>query len=394
MRNAILGWNLKHVLSIQIPLYGSSVQCWLQEKRREEEHNLDDEVTKALQVKIVKGVIVGLIFLHNNGIVHGSLRPENVIFSRYEYRPPVKLGSYEFRDKNNPVDGMKIDKTMLGYLLWEVTGLITFNEELYGRVAIDGDHDLVREHVWLPNMKQTIISLLERPELVDLVEIEKDVPSRLTMVASNEEELLNLGDILEQGDTINTKAITNELIKENGERRNDVTKIVLTSANLHMSTTTNQKSVFQKMESRIFPGLKEPNPQKLLKALGIIMEADCFKDRVWVLFSYGTFITLDKTDVEGCTEDEIMGRARNVMQKHGPVFIATPSADYGVIRLPKTFHDQVVWLAYYIFGREICTIIFAGSLDEENEMAIGLMGRQCRQEDAEKLGIIGNSWSA
>lgn len=101
--------------------------------------------------------------------------------------------------------------------------------------------------------------------------------------------------------------------------------------------------------------------------------------RPWVLFRRGTCVMLDTE-----TQD-LRGVAKQLMREWGPVRIATPSADFNVLKLA----DDSGWLVA-CHHPSISTYVGPSEVPSGNvpEVIIGLRGRSKRDEDSSELAII------
>lgn len=75
---------------IQMELCGRSLKHWLEVFKP----SIDSMYTQMKQAAIVTGLVAGLKFLHNNKVIHRDLKPDNVMFTTFEYDLPVKIGDF------------------------------------------------------------------------------------------------------------------------------------------------------------------------------------------------------------------------------------------------------------------------------------------------------------
>lgn len=157
-----LGWTC-----IQMELCGENLASWL----RHPETKMDSILIQLKQIEIIKDLISGLKFLHNNKIIHRDLKPANIMFTSDKYRLPVQIGDFgQSRTARGPNDptltssaigtpaytspevrtgkySYQSDIFSLGLIIWEIVALIKpeIKGNLFDRLVNDGETDLVKE---------------------------------------------------------------------------------------------------------------------------------------------------------------------------------------------------------------------------------------------------------
>jgi hypothetical protein len=114
--------------------------------------------------------------------------------------------------------------------------------------------------------------------------------------------------------------------------------------------------------------------QKLMSASG----------KSWVLFRRGTCVALEHQT------SDLRAQATALMKEWGPVQVATPSADFNVLKLP----DDSGWLVT-CHHPDISTYVSPDEFGNQNvsDVFIGLTGRSKRDQDSRELNIIHSSMS-
>ncbi|XP_021963518.2 mitogen-activated protein kinase 3 isoform X2 [Folsomia candida] len=171
---------------LQMELCGPSLRSWL----------VDESQTNCphVQTEIIRNLINGVKFLHNNSVMHRDLKPSNIMFSRLpstgcEYSFPVKIGDFgnsrcyseKDEDRTNYTMtkgtlayaapevmsgnyGFQADLYSLGLIMWEVLQRIPprAKASYFDRLVNDRDTELVQEHPIIENAEDLIISLTQR----------------------------------------------------------------------------------------------------------------------------------------------------------------------------------------------------------------------------------------
>lgn len=83
-----LGPNGTHVCLVTEPM-GPSAASLVENLQQYERHTFDTKIRypKAMAKQILKHMLLGLVFLHNNGIVHADLQPGNLLFAISDIDP-------------------------------------------------------------------------------------------------------------------------------------------------------------------------------------------------------------------------------------------------------------------------------------------------------------------
>ncbi len=99
----------------------------------------------------------------------------------------------------------------------------------------------------------------------------------------------------------------------------------------------------------------------------------------WVLFQNGTCVILMEP------EPDLAQQAVALLREWGPVHAGTPSADFSIIELAE--HPGWVVTCHH---NDILTYVSPEEFSTEapNELMIGLLGRQLRDQDASELEVI------
>lgn len=101
-------------------------------------------------------------------------------------------------------------------------------------------------------------------------------------------------------------------------------------------------------------------------------------EKSWVLFENGTCVILMQP------EDDLEAQAKSMLGEHGAVHAGTPSGDFAVINL--TGYPGWVVTCHQ---NDILTYVAPDEVGENaQELTIGLLGRQKRDNDAHKLTVI------
>jgi ribA/ribD-fused uncharacterized protein len=100
-------------------------------------------------------------------------------------------------------------------------------------------------------------------------------------------------------------------------------------------------------------------------------------EKSWVLFAAGTCVILADPTVAG----DLAVLARAVLAEHGPVHVATPSADFSVIALEAG-------RGWVVGGDHPDILVHVAAGEAGGELAAGLLGRRRRADDAAGLEVI------
>jgi hypothetical protein len=103
------------------------------------------------------------------------------------------------------------------------------------------------------------------------------------------------------------------------------------------------------------------------------------ENKSWVVFKHNTCVILMDP------EKNLGKQAINLLKEHGPYHVGTASADMNVIKL-ESFPGWVVIgnhpdILNYVSEEDIGT-------DDDNNVAIGILGRHNRAKDAKQLKIV------
>lgn len=104
----------------------------------------------------------------------------------------------------------------------------------------------------------------------------------------------------------------------------------------------------------------------------------------WVVYENGTVVYHEKSMVD--EKQELIRLSNEAMSI--PVVAATPSADFSVNRLNVYYPDEPIYAVTYSYPENMATIIRDGS---ENELIIGLAGREQRREDSQSIKVVATS---
>ena len=99
----------------------------------------------------------------------------------------------------------------------------------------------------------------------------------------------------------------------------------------------------------------------------------------FVVFSHGTVVIF----VDAASELDLAGAATDLMRSFGPVHAGSPAGDFGVTVLPDD-HGFAVTSHH----NDILTVVHRTELDDHGELAVGLLGRSKRGQDAEDLSVV------
>lgn len=75
---------------IQMELCGRSLKHWLHVFQPP----MNSFYTQVKQAAIMTDLVEGLKFLHDNKVIHRDLKPDNVMFTTFEYGLPIKIGDF------------------------------------------------------------------------------------------------------------------------------------------------------------------------------------------------------------------------------------------------------------------------------------------------------------
>ncbi len=115
-----------------------------------------------------------------------------------------------------------------------------------------------------------------------------------------------------------------------------------------------------------------PTPESLIAAWGKIISSKF----PYVLFANGTCVLLREP------ETDLQAQAIALLKEWGPVHPGTPSADFQVIELDAG-------MGAVIAGHHPDILVFVSlGKAEFNELICGMIGRGCRDADAEELSVI------
>jgi hypothetical protein len=122
--------------------------------------------------------------------------------------------------------------------------------------------------------------------------------------------------------------------------------------------------------------LETPDTDSLIKIWTKLMDGST---KSWVLFRYGTCVLFEHP------VDDLKGEAIRLMKEWGPVQVATPSADFNVLKL-------IVDPGWIVTCHHPGIITFVGPAELNDtrisDVFIGLTGRSKRASDASELQII------
>ncbi|OXA49021.1 Serine/threonine-protein kinase 35 [Folsomia candida] len=218
------------ITCVQMELCGFNINDWInREKSRE-----ISIVQQLYQVEIVLDLISGLKFLHENNIVHGNLKPTNILFSK-EYDLPVKIVDFwlsriisplsQENDSNQDYFAPEVetgnysfqgDLYSLGLIIWEVVNLLDISKnkkELLSdthRTLIE-KHPLLEEdikklivHLTKTNVSERFLNISELDPFTNLWD--KITIHDTTANVSNDAELRLCVHYMRSGCTINLSA--------------------------------------------------------------------------------------------------------------------------------------------------------------------------------------------
>ncbi len=102
-------------------------------------------------------------------------------------------------------------------------------------------------------------------------------------------------------------------------------------------------------------------------------------DKSWVLFENGTCVILLKP------EDDLAAQAVALLKEWGPVHAGSSFGDFGTIEL----QDGRGWVVT-CHHNDILTYVASDELlpERASDLAVGLLGRSKRGQDAEELKVI------
>lgn len=105
------------------------------------------------------------------------------------------------------------------------------------------------------------------------------------------------------------------------------------------------------------------------------------ENKSWVLFEQGTCVILIKP------EEDLAEQAKILLKKWGKIFPGTSSADFQVIQLDNDLGWIVTCHHPDILNHvELETEVHQENA--ENNLIIGMIGRSCRDQDAQELQVI------
>ncbi len=103
------------------------------------------------------------------------------------------------------------------------------------------------------------------------------------------------------------------------------------------------------------------------------------KEKSWVLFQHGTCVILMQP------EQDLTAQAIELMQQWGPVHVGSPAGDFSSI----TLADHPGWV---VTGHHPDMLTYVSPDEfgdtEPSEVAVGLLGRSKRNQDAEDLQVL------
>jgi hypothetical protein len=99
----------------------------------------------------------------------------------------------------------------------------------------------------------------------------------------------------------------------------------------------------------------------------------------WVLFKHGTCVVVSDP------RDDAAAAAIAILREHGPVHVATPTADFTV----HTLADYPGWVIS-CHHSDIITYVHPREVDEPGPRnhAVGLLGRSYRDHDSRELEVV------
>ncbi|XP_035711186.1 calcium-dependent protein kinase 28-like [Folsomia candida] len=222
---------------IQMELCGRSLKHWLHVFQPP----MNSFYTQVKQAAIMTDLVEGLKFLHDNKVIHRDLKPDNVMFTTFEYGLPIKIGDFGLARWILPEDGStftssvgtqvyrapevsdgkysyQADLFSFGLIIWELTALIQAdkNANLFDKLVNDGNETLVEEHPLLGDkLRKIIISCTKRDpinrfesvyEIAEIL-VEPMKPAQ-EIVAQTSEELCLCVQYASPGSTIQLQEVT------------------------------------------------------------------------------------------------------------------------------------------------------------------------------------------
>jgi hypothetical protein len=101
-------------------------------------------------------------------------------------------------------------------------------------------------------------------------------------------------------------------------------------------------------------------------------------NKSWVLFKHGTVVILMQP------EQDLAHQAKTLLAEWGPVRAGTPAGDFNVIKL----HDDPGWVVTCHHPDILTYQPDEFGVKTPSDLAVGLLGRQRRDQDAKELEII------
>ena len=101
-------------------------------------------------------------------------------------------------------------------------------------------------------------------------------------------------------------------------------------------------------------------------------------NKSWVLFENGTCVILMEP------EEDLSAQAIELMKEWGPVNAGSSAGDFSVI----TLDDGAGWVVTSHHNDILTYVGHEESGDDPSDLAIGLLGRSMRDQDAEALTVI------
>ncbi|OXA39889.1 uncharacterized protein LOC118439420 [Folsomia candida] len=164
---------------IQMELCGENLSQWLNLVRE----SAPTPPIYFKQMEICKNLIAGLKYLHDKNIVHGDLKPENVMFTAEYFKLPVKLGDFGHSQKpyseelqnsrEEKFNGSNADRVSLGLVMWQVVHLIQ------------------------PSDRDELLEKLQNPEEIPVVLDHPDMPGVKSLIEGLTKQAMNLNEALE-----------------------------------------------------------------------------------------------------------------------------------------------------------------------------------------------------
>lgn len=207
------------VLCIQMELCGENLRVWLNSN-----YSSDKDHLLSTQKRIVTDIILGLMHIHSYNIIHGDLKPENIMFSRSPFVSPVKIGDFGLSIDKDSHDQrinelamigthsyaapelrsgsehtFQSDLFSLGLIIWEVMQFV--KPGLFERLVYHEELDLLKVN---PITSKIILNL-----------IQKDVNHRVNSINALQKTWdANIKRIVCDNDIIEFEDIDNYLIKD------------------------------------------------------------------------------------------------------------------------------------------------------------------------------------